>query len=480
MSDKDAGEPPAKFERSPAPVLELINGMAARREVERWLLVDREAAEQWLREKVWLGYVETWYDPWFLCLPKVAITAEFLGLSAWTFDGLFPNMWEFELKLVCITRGSLERALTIGKSRGPEDDLWEEIRLDIELRSGFTEWRFSRFENRRVEDLLQEPLPVEIIKPLTPSTSSFREAVRGDIDQRARGITRVDGEHDERLKQALQEPMRANDKRFKTAVYEVHKASGMPLEFAEEALIEAVETGKVEAWKPFGLARSRQTLRHLRSPVDPDTRINGEQLSSWIKWTYCSRKHVGQPSDPGPPPKECVPFHVARAMVGKVSGYDKEAACSWLVDAILVNKRIPAWRKPSAEYPGWRVSSSGDHPGDLYVMTEVFRQAVAVEFDVAEAISPVSPEADPGRRGDSRRRSKPRGRTPLEYWPEVLAKAHKWLFDEGGESEHGAQARVVKHLAELITKQGYAEPAPSTLKKYANDVIASVVADKGR
>jgi hypothetical protein len=218
----------AEGEKTGPRPIELIDGLAACRDVEDTLDVNREFAEQWLRTRIWHGYVETWYDPWFLQLVSIDNT-ELGGPSNWCFDGLFDGMWGFDLKRVCITRGSLERALKIGRSAGPEDDLWEKIRLDIERRSGITEWRDSTFDNRLIEDLLETP------------------AVFGV--------------------------------RFKLAAAQEAKADGIPLEIAEEALVEAVNQGMVRAWRNHpGRLEEFGPERPLRQPVDPETQIHGEQL----------------------------------------------------------------------------------------------------------------------------------------------------------------------------------------------------------
>jgi hypothetical protein len=140
----------------PLRLLQLVDGLIACREVERSLGLDRDTAEHWLRNKIFLGYVESWYDPSFL--PFTAVPPdEFPGPpSAWPFEGLFANMWAFDLRLVCITRGSFERALKIAKSRGQVEDLWEDIRLDIERRSTLSTCQDSQFETAGVDDLLQE------------------------------------------------------------------------------------------------------------------------------------------------------------------------------------------------------------------------------------------------------------------------------------------------------------------------------------
>jgi hypothetical protein len=311
---------------------------------------------------------------------------------------------------------------------------------------------------------------------MSPAAASH-ESVREESDLTPRGITRVDAEYDKRLKRAAPGPIQDHGKRFKIAVYQVHKASGMPLEFAEEVLIEAVETGKVEAWRPFGLARSRQVLRHLPSPVHPETRINREQLSFWLKWTFSAQGHVSPPINVDPAPEECVPFEVARAMAAEASGYDQDAARSWLVDAILINKRITAWCKPTAAYPGWRVANSSDNPGDLYVMTEVLKQALAVEFGRSGRVCLGS---DQSGTVAARGQRSPRGRPPMDFWPSVMDEVDNWLRDEGGEDEPGAQARVAEQLALAITKRGHKEPGETTLKKYARKVIDAIKADKGR
>ncbi len=251
MSDSDAGKPPAEEQSSVA--IELIDGLAARREVEGWLALDREAAEQWLRGKIWLAYVESWHSPWFIPLREIE-KSQLPGPSNWTFDGLFGNEWEYDLKLVCMTRGSLERALKIGRSARPEDDLWEEIRLDIEQRSGITEWRDSQFEDCRVEDRLQMPAVIGV--------------------------------------------------RFKLAADQVGRASGMPLEIAEEALVAAVNQGMVRAWRNHpGLLEEFGPEWSLTQPVNLETQIDADQLAAWIATTL-STKAAPKGRKRGPKPKE--------------------------------------------------------------------------------------------------------------------------------------------------------------------------------
>jgi hypothetical protein len=218
----------AEGEKTGPRPIELIDGLAACREVEDSLEVDREFAEQWLRRKVYRAYVESWYDTDFVDDDEIE-SEQLEGPSTWPFAGFFDGMMGFDLKRVCITRGSLHRALKIGRSAGPEHELWEKIRLDIERRSDITEWRDSAFENCRIEDLLQTP------------------AVFGV--------------------------------RFRLAAAQVAKADGTPLEIAEEALVEAVNQGMVRAWRNHpGRLEEFGPERPLRQPVDPETQIHGEQL----------------------------------------------------------------------------------------------------------------------------------------------------------------------------------------------------------
>jgi hypothetical protein len=238
----------AEGQKAEARSIELIDGCAACREVEDWLKIGREAAEQWLRTKIWHAHVESWYgDPVLVQLPSIK-SSELGRPSIWAFDGLFDGIWDFDLKRVCITRGSLERALKIGRSAGPEHDLWEEIHCDIKQRSGITEWRDSAFENSDIEDLLQTP------------------AVMGV--------------------------------RFKLAAFQVSKASGMPLEIAEDALVEAVNQGMVRAWRNHpGRLEEFGPDWPLKQPVDPETQTDGKELAAWIAANYLPNEPIGAVSD---------------------------------------------------------------------------------------------------------------------------------------------------------------------------------------
>lgn len=76
---------------------------------------------------------------------------------------------------------------------------------------------------------------------------------------------------------------RHNCKRFKLAVYEVHKASGMPLEVAEEALVDAINRGKVRGWRHrFDRVEEIGSYRNVSRPVDLETQVDGDQLTAWI------------------------------------------------------------------------------------------------------------------------------------------------------------------------------------------------------
>lgn len=433
--------------------VKMIDGLIARHEVGVVSGYPTEVSEKWLARKIGAGEIRAWCNPWFRnddwvldwCLddPKLNGSTELDHFSR------LSSAWRIDE--ICMVENEFRAVLADAFEKTPVPAA-QDAGVGAEKASE-TQWRDMR-----------------------PAVASH-EPICEESDLTPRGTTWVDAEYDERLTEAVPEPMQASDKRFKTAVYEVHKASGMPLEIAEEALIEAVENRKVEAWKPFGLARSKLALRHLPSPVDPETRINGEQLNFWIKCTFGAQDHLTKPINVGPPPRECVPFEVARAMAAEASGYDVSAARSWLVDAILVNKRIPGWLKPTAEYPAWRNPNAGDDPSDLYVMTEVLKQALAVEFG---QLGRVCQETGQSGAVVTHGRRSPRGRPPMEFWPSVSAEVGQWLRDEGGEGEPGAQARVAERLALAIANRGYEEPGETTLKKYARKVIDDIKADKGR
>jgi hypothetical protein len=107
---------------------------------------------------------------------------------------------------------------------------------------------------------------------------------QGEINFCTRINNGEDAEHSELEESAAQEVVPSNGRRFKQAAYEVQTKIGLPLQVAEDALIGAVNHGKVRAWLNLP-ARYEQFSPDwpLRQPVDPETHIDGDQLAAWLE-----------------------------------------------------------------------------------------------------------------------------------------------------------------------------------------------------
>jgi hypothetical protein len=77
------------------------------------------------------------------------------------------------------------------------------------------------------------------------------------------------------------------------------------------------------------------------------------------------------------------------------------------------------------------------------------------------------------------RPSSPRGAPSKHFWPELYLLAGLWLENEGGEDEHGSQAKLERYLHALVAERGESA-SDSTVRLKASDILKIYRRTKGR